>query len=491
MLSSIITKFKNIPNPIMVSLGYIITKFFRQGLGIISMPIFTRILSKEDFGTVSIYFSWASIAITLITLNIHAGFYKNAIVDFGKKSKKLDEITSSMLTLCSIIAVFFFVFSLIFRQQITNITNLPFRLIAFMYLCAITALPYKLWVVRQRFLYRYKLATVLSLTIALSSVTAGLIGVLNAPADSVIFARIFFSEAPLIILGLIFFVILIVKGKTLVNISHWKHALCFSLPLVPQAISVIVLAQSDKIMIVNLLENGSESVALYSVAYNIALGVQVLFLAINTSWIPFTYKNLKAEKYPRIEKYTTLLVAAVLALFLIVVCFAPEILAILAAPIYQEAVWVIPPVILSVFFMFVYSLFVNVQLYHKKTVPIMFASIAAAILNIILNLIFIPIFGYIAAAYTTLLGYATLCVAYYILMRRANSNRIYNIKALLALTSIAVVGSFLIMLTYQTTILRYLIALAIVAMCFAFRKKIISAFAEIKRKKNPSERTDA
>lgn len=54
---------------------------------------------------------------------------------------------------------------------------------------------------------------------------------------------------------------------------------------------------------------------------------------------------------------------------------------------------------------FAYSLYVNVEHYYKKTKGVTVNTLIAAGCNIILNLIFIPIFGYVAAAYTTLVSY--------------------------------------------------------------------------------------
>ncbi len=59
----------------------------------------------------------------------------------------------------------------------------------------------------------------------------------------------------------------------------------------------------------------------------------------------------------------------------------------------------------SVFFMFLYPLFANIEFYYEKTKFVMVASCSGALLNILLNYIFIGLYGYYAAGYTTLICY--------------------------------------------------------------------------------------
>ena len=95
----------------------------------------------------------------------------------------------------------------------------------------------------------------------------------------------------------------------------------------------------------------------------------------------------------------------------------PEAIKLLAAPEYSEAKWVFPPVATSVFFVYIYTLFINLEFYFEKTHYVMFASVICAGLNILLNYIFIAKYGYIAAAYTTVLCYALFAVAHYFVYR--------------------------------------------------------------------------
>ena len=110
------------------------------------------------------------------------------------------------------------------------------------------------------------------------------------------------------------------------------------------------------------------------------------------------------------------------------IMIAPEILYILGGEEYMQAVYVIPPVMIGYIAQMLYTLYVNIEYYNRKQKQIMAGTLIAAAINIILNLIFIPIFGYIAAAYTTLVGYIVLLFVHYAFVRHMKLESIYDMK---------------------------------------------------------------
>ena len=85
-------------------------------------------------------------------------------------------------------------------------------------------------------------------------------------------------------------------------------------------------------------------------------------------------------------------------------------------------------------------------IYHKKTNYIMYSSIIAAIINLILNYICINIFGYMAAAYTTLVAYIVLAGAQIIFARKVHlketgEKSVYNDKAVLFMAILTIMAA--------------------------------------------------
>ena len=97
---------------------------------------------------------------------------------------------------------------------------------------------------------------------------------------------------------------------------------------------------------------------------------------------------------------------------------------------------------------------------YEKQKNIVTATLAGAILNIILNYFFIRVFGYYAAGYTTLLCYILYAAFHYYFMRKIckdyiNNRQPYNIKILFTITIIFMILGFVILFLYNYRILRY------------------------------------
>lgn len=143
------------------------------------------------------------------------------------------------------------------------------------------------------------------------------------------------------------------------------------------------------------------------------------------------------------------------------------------------AIYCLPPLITSCVFEFIYTMYVNIEFYKKKTMSVALATIIATILNIILNFIFIPImpeYGYIIAAYTTLIGYGVLFVLHYYLVRFMNMAFVYDIKYIIMILISFIVISVIFNFLYSYTILRYMIIFIYTCsiLIFIYKNKIVN-----------------
>ncbi len=287
-------------------------------------------------------------------------------------------------------------------------------------------------------------------------------------------------------IGLIFYIYNAKRGKKFFDKEIWKFALAFNLPLIPHYLAFTVLNQADRIMISRMVDTGKA--AIYGVAYSVSMMMTIFTNAINNSFIPYTYKALKSEEYNSIRKNSNTLLIFVGAGCILAMAFAPEIIRVFAAREYYEAIWVMPPVAASVYFMFLYPLFGNVEFYFEKTKYVTIASCSGAIANIILNYIFIKIFGYVAAGYTTLACYIIFAVAHYffhkrvIIEKKLEIKEIYDIRFIVSFSVIVVVAMVGMTLTYSHTIIRYAIIVVIMAIAIWKRKLIVEAIKAIRKK---------
>ena len=110
----------------------------------------------------------------------------------------------------------------------------------------------------------------------------------------------------------------------------------------------------------------------------------------------------------------------------------------------------------------------------------MFVSVLGAVVNIILNLVFIKKYGFIAAGYTTVFSYIVFCFAHYLLYKyiakKEKTGNVYN-DGIFMILGISVLAFMLIcILLYKFNIVRYILIALIAVFAVIFRKKLIYAF---------------
>ena len=159
--------------------------------------------------------------------------------------------------------------------------------------------------------------------------------------------------------------------------------------------------------------------------------------------------------------------------------FAPEIMRILASESYMEGIYIIPSVTAGVFFTAVYALYMRLEYYSKKTKATMVGSAAVAVANVVMNYVFINLFGYMAAGYTTLVCYIFLSIYHYWYSRRIGMNDIYDDKFIIALSVGMIVFSIVVTFTYSFSFLRYGLIGVIGVLCVWKRDWIIPQIKNI------------
>lgn len=470
-------KYKQIPIQVKASLWFLVCSFLQRGISVITTPIFTRLMNSSEYGEFGTFNSWMGIITIFITLNLYSGVYTQGLIRFSDERKIFSSSLQGLnLVLCVIWAAVYFVFRTFWNSLFHLSTT---QMVAMLVMIWVGA-AFNFWLAEQRVLLNYRQLVGVTLIISLSKPLVGILFVYYS--DDKVTARIL-GLCLVELIGYTFFPIWqMLKGKVFYSSKFWKYAVSFNLPLIPHYLSQVALNSSDRIMIRSIV--GTSESGIYNLAYSIS-SIMTLF---NTSLIhtlnPWMYQKIKDKDLKLIPRigYMSLIIIAFVNLVLII--FAPEVVSIFAPPEYMDAIWVIPPVAMSVFFMFAYSLFACFEFYYKKSNWIMVASVTGAVANLILNYIFIHKCGYVAAGYTTLVCYIIYSVMHYIFMDRVikselKEKNIYNFKYLLYISGTFLTVSFLMMLTYKAYIMRYFLIVIMVILTVVYRNKIIEIVKSI------------
>ena len=112
-------------------------------------------------------------------------------------------------------------------------------------------------------------------------------------------------------------------------------------------------------------------------------------------------------------------------------------------------------------FKFAYTSYVNVEQFNKKTSIVSIGTLIAAGFNIVTNMIFIPIFGFEAAAYTTLAGFVVLLLIHYFISRKLGFTVVYDNRFIFIVLAIMTVLGLMLQVLYPFMIVRWVLAFAV------------------------------
>ncbi len=470
-------KYFQLPQELRASFWFLICAFLQRGISFITTPIFTRLMTTAEYGEFSVFYSWYSIISIITSLNLFYGVYVRGLVAYEENR---DAFTSSMQSLMLTLIVGWTFAYFLFQDWFNSLLGLTTEQMTCMLVVIWTNGIFNFWAAEQRVNVEYKRLTILSVItcILLPIIQILLIQIMEDKVNARIYG--------MVIVNVVFYPILFIhhikKGRLFFSKDIWKYALAFNIPLVPHYLSQSVLNSADRIMIERMI--GSSEAGIYSLAYSISQIMMVFNSALMQTIEPWLYKMIKRNETSSIKKvaYPAFLIVAVVNIVLI--ALAPELVRLFAPQEYMDAIWVIPPVAMSVFFSFLYTFFAVFEFYYKKTQYITVATLSGAVLNIILNYIFIDIFGYYAAGYTTLICFVTFATFHYIFMRKLinenlNNEKVYELKILIIISFVFMVSGFVLLLTYRLPVTRYSILICLFIGILLNMKRIIAFIKNI------------
>ncbi len=473
-------KFDSLTISLKATIVFGIASFATSGINYITTPIFTRLLTPEDYGVISVYNSWYSIIQVFATLTlIYPGILQVGLYDHSDNRWKF---LSSMLGLDTLATISLGIVLFLFQDVTSQIIKLPTKLIVLMLLMCLFQSATIFWTTKQRYEYNYKLTFWITVGTAILSQIVSVGAVIWAKNDSVFdlaLVRLGSAGSVNILVGGILYLYLIYKGRTFIDLDLWKTTLVIALPLIPHYLSSVVLSSTDKIMISNMV--GDDKAGIYSLAATLS-SIGVLFWrALSTTFSPFINYRLGKRNFQTINVVMKPIIVIVGLTCLLGALCAPEIIKILATDEYLAGIYIIPPVVIGIFLHTLYDMFSAVSFFHKKSQGIMLASLTAATFNVCLNYVCIQRFGYIAAGYTTLISNGILTVMHYWTMRKAEKESIYDIKFIVNVMGIITFCCLLCNLLYaMASGVRYFIVIIVLIVMYNKKHSVIDSLNSMK-----------
>ena len=463
-------RYKSLSIAKRATLWITLSGFIQRGISFITVPIFTHLLSTAEYGHVSNYFSWSNIAYTVILLGCTYGGFNNGMIRYESDR---EGYTVSVAGLTTAMALVWLALGLLFPGTFVRVTGLSWFLNILLIVEVLVKAYFDVWMCRQRFDFAYRKVVAGSLFLAVFAPALGVALVLLS-RDKVL-ARIIAYVLVEAVIGFFALIYMTKRSKRFIWLDYWKFTLSFNLPLIPYYLSQTAISQADVVMLTRF--ESAAAAGVFSLANSCAMVIMILVQSINSVLTPWIYHRMEEHEYKSVMKRATQLLFILGAGVVLLESLAPEVLAILAPSKYLSAVDAIPPITTSAFFILMYSLCVDSELFFEKTAYASASSVAIAILKVVLNLVLIPLFGYLGAAYGTLVCYSAMAAAHCLISgavcRKQVSVAVYSPFVFFVMGFTMIAASLVLALLYPYPVVRVAIVLFLFVMAIWKRKLII------------------
>jgi O-antigen/teichoic acid export membrane protein len=384
---------------------YAVPSIISRGMSLFLVPLYTRVLSPSDYGSLDLLMVFAGIVNLTIALEVSQGVARFYAESENLKQKMLYASSAFWFTffvyLIFAIITFFYSNSLSYqilgKKDLSNVFEIGVVYIS------INGIFY---LIQNQFRWELKSKEYAIVSLVTSIVTAvvsiwlayylkyGLAGLLLGMLSGSLVATI---------LGIIW---LRNSFQFRFELTYLKNMLIFSSPLVLSGIAVWLSQYIDRIMIKHYLS--IEQVGLFGVGYRIASIVGLVMIGFQGALTPLIYNNYTKDDTPeQIAKIFRLFTAASLTFFLMLTLFSIDILKIFTTLNYYNAKSVVIFLVPSFLFanMYIFAPGIGIS---KKSHYFIWINIIGATINFLLNIFLIPLFGIMGASIATLIGYMSV-----------------------------------------------------------------------------------
>ena len=407
-----------------------------------------------DYGDVSLIFAYFVLFNVLLAYGMETAFFRFLNSEQKKKSVLSTSAISLVLTSILVLVIGYF-----FRDQVSGITHIDADYIVLvlwiLFFDALVIIPFAYLRAMGKPI-KYTVLKLLNVVLNLG-LNIVLLLFLKSWAESSTFWTTFYRPnfevhyifiANLVASGVTFLTLISFYFKLNYNFDAklWKQMLRYAFPVLIAGIAFSVNETFDRILLERLLPDNlaKDAIGTYSACYKLALFMMLFATAYRLGIEPFFFSNAKAKdakaNYAKILEFFVIFGALIL---LTVVVFV-DILKLILIPneAYWEAMTVVPILLLAYLFLGVYH---NLSVWYKITDRTKFGayiSIFGALITLLINIIFIPKFGYMASAIATLFAYTAMALTSYILGKKYYSIP-YNLKKMGLYLALSIIFSAL------------------------------------------------
>lgn len=405
---------------IIYGFGTIVPRFLNYG---ILTFFYTRIFSKAQYGVVTELYAWMVLLLIVLTYGMETGFFR-----FAQNRENYKKVYSTALFSLFFTSALFLILVNVFIGPFSAILNYRNNhdyikmFAAILAIDSFTAIPFA----RLRKENRPIVFSAIKIANVIITIAAVLFLLLWAPSiyenshgwfrevynpdygvGYVFLANLIGSAATLVML-----IPFIIDVKFVFERSTWTRMIQYSFPLLIAGLSGSINDALDKVILRRMIgeKSGLETVGEYGAGYKIAVLMALFIQMFRFAAEPFFFERAKhdnaKETYAFVMKYFIIIM---LVIYLGINLYISGIQLIIGRN-FRDAIIVVP--IVSMAYLF-YGIYINHSIWYKLndlTRYGIYITLIGAVITILINIIFIPVYGYMASAWAHVASYGSMII---------------------------------------------------------------------------------
>ena len=400
-------------------------------------------------GIANTFISTRNTVVIIITCSVYAYVHK-ALIEFKDEKKSY---IFSIIVFSILAVVISFCISLIFKEKLMKLLSLDNFLYYWLF---ISCLGFALYSIADYYcIFQNKYYIVAMIVLSVGPISQFLsVGLSYVLENDKYIGRVIGLDFVYLLVAVCLIVWMFVGRKPKFKTKYVKTTLAFTIPIIPHLLSQMVLTQCDLVMISYFC--GSSKSGIYSMGHTVGFLALTVMSQIMASWSPWVYRRMEDKEFKTIFDNSKLIVLVGAFISIGLLTISTELIKIFLTDVYSPCIYIVPTLVVAMFFQFIYIFVYDFQFFNKKAKSIAASSIVAAIFNLITNYIFIPKFGFLAAGFTTLASYFVLLMINFFFTVRIGINKVYDIKQLFAWTIVVGVYALICVKLKNEFIVRYI-----------------------------------
>jgi len=384
---------------------YLSVTVVSTAISFITLPIYTRFLSPSDFGIIALFLTFGLISTGLVSIGIRSATYRYYFT-FKDNTKEFISLNSTNI----IFLVFIFILSGILLYFISEFASkylfdgkLSKQIIMLSFLIGCLGYMYEYFTLLLTAQKKAKIFAIITFMVVILNTGLSLffIFVYSLTYMAKIYAYLITRSILLITLIFIF--------RRYINfefsINKLKRSIKFSFPLIPRKIIGLTYKTFDKLMLNNY--SGLSSVGYYTFGVKFAVLIKYIMDSIARAWNPFFFE--KAHENTEEAKNEIVFIFFRMSFLIMfiglgIIYYSEEMIRLLTTSEFYPAMYVVP--IYVYYYLFdIISMLAGNQIMHAEKLSFLIpASIVSILVNIALNIVLIPKYGFMGACIATVIA---------------------------------------------------------------------------------------